>query len=286
MEKCSALYLVATPIGNLEDITLRALRILKEVDLIAAEDTRTSIKLLNHYSIKNKITSYHKFNEEKKKGELIEFIKSGKSIALISDSGTPGISDPGEILVKECIKNNIKVIPVPGPSALISAVSASGLSTRKIKFIGFLPLKNKERKKILNELKTDDSTVVFFETPHKIIKTLNELKEILGKRNIVASKEITKKFEEFFSGDINDVIGRINDKEKIKGEFVIIIEPYIEKKIISDDETFLNMIKGLSSEMKPKEMILKVSKELNMPKNKVYKKYLDYMEKLKDEKKN
>ena len=216
------LYIVATPIGNLEDITLRALRILKEADLIAAEDTRRTLKLLTHYQIKNKLESYNDFNKEKKTKFLISILKENKSIALVSDSGTPGISDPGFNLIRECIRNNIQIIPVPGPNAAISALICSGLPTDKFTFYGFLPKKEKAKTDFFNSIKEEKKTVILYDSPHRIKETLRLLSEILPEKNIVIARELTKKFEEFIRGTAKELNEKLKDRE-IKGEIVLII---------------------------------------------------------------
>ena len=186
------LYLVATPIGNLEDITLRALKILKEVDLIAAEDTRNTLKLLNHFGISKPLISYHRHNEEIKCDNLITKLQDGENIAIVSDAGTPGISDPGEIIVKKAIENNIKIIPIPGACAAINALICSGLDTRQFTFLGFLPLNKKLRKEKLEEIKNKKDTVILYEAPHKLKNTLQDLKNILDNRQVVLARELTK----------------------------------------------------------------------------------------------
>ena len=216
------LYIVATPIGNLEDITLRALRILKEADLIAAEDTRRTLKLLTHYQLKNKLESYNDFNKEKKTKFLISVLKENKSIALVSDSGTPGISDPGFNLIRECIRNNIQIIPVPGPNAAISALICSGLPTDKFTFYGFLPKKEKAKTDFFNSIKEEKKTVILYDSPHRIKETLRLLSEILPEKNIVIARELTKKFEEFIRGTAKELNEKLEDRE-IKGEIVLII---------------------------------------------------------------
>jgi 16S rRNA (cytidine1402-2'-O)-methyltransferase len=222
------LYVVSTPIGNLEDITLRALRVLKEVDLVAAEDTRKTGFLLKHYQIKNKITSYHDFNKEKKTSFLISELKSGKDIALVSDAGTPGISDPCYFLVKNAVKNGIKIVPVPGSSALLSALVVSGLPTDRFVFEGFLPQKKSKRTKRLKELLSEKRTLIFFESPHRLIQTLENLEEIFEDRRIVVARELTKKFEEVIRGNITEVKSYF-EKQKIKGEMAIVVQGQAEK---------------------------------------------------------
>ncbi|MFN3479277.1 MAG: 16S rRNA (cytidine(1402)-2'-O)-methyltransferase [Thermodesulfovibrionales bacterium] len=217
------LYIVSTPIGNLEDITLRALRILKEVDVIAAEDTRHSAKLLNHYGIKKPVISYWEEKEKVRSEEIIKRLQSGQSIALISDAGTPGISDPGEVVIRKALDEKFDVIPVPGPSALIAALSVSGLPLREFTFIGFLPSKGTQRQKVLQELSMERRTLVFYEAPHRIIETLQDMHDIFGNRNAAVFKELTKIHEEVFRGPLEKVISEVKGS-KVAGEFVIVIE--------------------------------------------------------------
>lgn len=191
------LYLVATPIGNLEDITLRAIRILKEVDIVAAEDTRQTLKLLNHLEMKKHLISYHRHSTEEKQNEIIEELKNGKNIALVSDAGTPVISDPGEDIVKIALNEGINVIPIPGACALITALIASGIDTKEFTFIGFLPMNKNLRKEKLNRIETLTNTIILYEAPHKIKETLNDLKDITKNRKIVLARELTKIHEEF-----------------------------------------------------------------------------------------
>lgn len=220
--EAGALYLVATPIGNLADISYRAVHILQNVDLIAAEDTRKSAVLLNHYDIKNKIISYHSYNIKKETPRLVSRLLDGKSIALISDAGTPGISDPGYNLVRECAANNIRIIPIPGASALLAAITASGLRTQKFAFEGFLPQK-KGRKTRLEKLADEERTVVLYESPHRINKTVREIYEYWGDRSCVMAREITKKFEEFYRGNLSDLLKNLEAK-KVKGEIVLVVQ--------------------------------------------------------------
>ncbi|CAN5487337.1 16S rRNA (cytidine(1402)-2'-O)-methyltransferase [soil metagenome] len=217
-----ALYIVATPIGNLKDISFRALDILKNVDLIAAEDTRTTGILLSHYGIKNKQTSYYSFNESERSKQIIESLKNGQTVALVSDSGTPGISDPGGILISECIENDIPVIPVPGANAFIHALVLSGFSTKRFFFQGFLPLK-KGRQTLFKELKEMKMPVIIYESPHRIEKTLKEIIEHIGNREIALCRELTKKFEEIIRDKAKNILANKN-KLKLKGEFVLIID--------------------------------------------------------------
>ncbi len=229
MSQKGKLYLVSTPIGNLEDITLRALRVLREVDLIAAEDTRRTPNLLRHYEIRNKLTSYHDFNEEKTTEELVGLLKQGKSIALVSDAGTPGISDPGYLLVKSAIGEEIEVISIPGPTAFISALVVSGLPMSRFVFEGFLPVKQGKRKKRLEELENEKRTIVLYESPHRLLKCLNQIKEIWGDRNVVVARELTKKFEEIKRGKVSQVLEYFGSK-RVRGEMVVLLEGKIEQE--------------------------------------------------------
>lgn len=224
------LYLCATPIGNLEDITLRVLRVLEEVDLIAAEDTRNSIKLLNHYEIKTPMTSYHEFNKIEKAYQLVEKLQEGMNVALITDAGTPGISDPGEELVKIAYEAGIEVTSLPGPAACITALTLSGLSTRRFAFEAFLPKDKKERKRILEELQKETRTIILYEAPHHLIKTLEELREALGNRRITLCRELTKKYEEGQRTTIDEVLEYYKDKEP-RGEYVLVLEGKTKEEV-------------------------------------------------------
>ena len=220
------LYLCATPIGNLDDITFRVLKTLQEVDLIAAEDTRHSIKLLNHFEIKTPMTSYHEYNKVEKARYLVEQMKAGVNIALITDAGTPGISDPGEELVRQCHEAGIKVTSLPGPAACITALTMSGLSTRRFCFEAFLPSEKadkKERQWILEELKRETRTIIVYEAPHHLVKTLHDLYEVLGNRTITICRELTKKYETAFLTTFEEAL-EYYEKEEPKGECVIVIQ--------------------------------------------------------------
>ncbi len=224
------LYLCATPIGNLEDITLRVLRTLEEVDLIAAEDTRNSIKLLNHYEIKTPMTSYHEFNKIEKAHQLVQKMQEGVNIALITDAGTPGISDPGEELVKIAYEAGIEVTSLPGAAACITALTMSGLSTRRFAFEAFLPKDKKECKRVLEELQRETRTIIIYEAPHHLIKTLEELSSYLGNRRITLCRELTKKYEEGQRTTIDEVLEYYKDKEP-RGEYVLIIEGKTKEEV-------------------------------------------------------
>lgn len=271
------LYLVATPIGNLEDITLRALKILQSVDLIAAEDTRHTLKLLNHFKISKPLISYYKQNESTRSQQLVNKLKSGKNIALVSDAGTPGISDPGEQIVKIAIKEGIKIIPIPGACAFINSLIASGMDTKEFEFIGFLSAQKKEKINKLEEIKYDTKTLIFYEAPHKLETTLLDMLEILGDRNIVLAREITKIHEEFMRGKISEILKKVKEK---KGEFVLILEgSKISKKTLE-----LETLNQLSLEeqyefyenkkMSKKEIIKKIAKNRNTNKNEIYQYFL------------
>ncbi len=263
------LYICPTPIGNLEDITLRTLRILGEVDLIAAEDTRHSIKLLNHYEIKKPLISYHEHNIRERGEELIHKLNNGENIALISDAGMPGISDPGQDLIRLAIEEGIDVVGLPGPTASILALVVSGLSTNKFAFEGFLSSKKRDRIKELEGLKEEKRTIIFYESPHRILNFLRDCEEVLGDRNIALGRELTKHYEEIFRGTISQGIEKFSNIP-IKGEFVIIIEgSLIEEEIVEID--ILDSLKLLiDGGLSKKEAIKKLSEEKNLPKNKVY----------------
>ena len=269
------LYVVATPIGNLEDITLRAINVLKSVDLIATEDTRHTLKLLNHLEISKPLISYHRHNEELRVDVLIEKLKEGQDIALVSDAGTPGICDPGEEIVKRCIEEGIEIIPIPGACAIINALVCSGLDTKEFIFIGFLPLNKKLRKNKLEEIKQSTKTIIIYEAPHKLKTTLLDLKNFIGNRKIVLARELTKIHEEFIRGEIDDIISRVDE---LKGEMVILIE----KAEVNDNDFDYNNItleehykiyeeQGLDK----KEIIKKIAKDRKVNKNEIYKKFLN-----------
>ncbi len=268
------LYIVATPIGNLEDITLRAIRILKEVDVIAAEDTRHTLKLLNHLEISKPLISYHRHNEEIKTEILLEKLLEGQDIALVSDAGTPGICDPGEVVVKKCIEQGIKVIPVPGACAMINALISSGIDTKEFVFLGFLPLNKKLRKEKLEEIKNTKKTIILYEAPHKLMTTLTELVELLKNRKIALARELTKIHEEVIRGNIEEILKK---SENLKGEIVLIIEG-------NKDIEIKNKFENLSLEehfefyekqgFEKKEIIKKIAKDRKVNKNEIYQKFI------------
>lgn len=270
-------YLVPTPIGNLQDMTLRGLEVLKNADIIAAEDTRQTIKLLNHFNIKKTLISYHQHNEQGKSEEIIEIVKTGKTIAIVSDAGTPGISDPGAVIVKKCIENNIEFYVLPGATAITTAVVYSGLDTTKFLFRGFISRETKERKKMFEEIKEARETLVFYESPHRLLSTLSLLEENLGNRKIAVCRELTKIHEEIKRGTIQEV-KEFFSKGNIKGEFVLIVEGRQQEQIDEENKkkwenmTIEQHIKMLIKEgATKKEAIKKVAKDRGLQKNVVYK---------------
>lgn len=228
------LYLCATPIGNLEDMTYRVIRTLKEVDLIAAEDTRNSIKLLNHFDIKTPMTSYHEYNKIEKGKKLVEKLLQGVNIALITDAGTPGISDPGEELVKMCYEAGVEVTSLPGAAACITALTLSGLSTRRFAFEAFLPMDKKERQSVLKELQMETRTIVLYEAPHRLLKTLKELLNTVGNRKITICRELTKKHETAFATTLEDAVAYY-EKTEPKGECVLVLEGKSRQEIREEE---------------------------------------------------
>ena len=270
------LYLVATPIGNLEDMTYRAVRVLSEVDVIAAEDTRNSIKLLNHFEIKTPMTSYHEYNKYDKAKVLVEKIQQGQSVAVITDAGTPGISDPGEELVRQALAAELEVTPVPGACACISALISSGLSTRRFAFEAFLPYDKKDRTRVLEEMKRETRTMVMYEAPHKLKKTLAELMEALGDRHITLAREITKKHETIEPMMLSQAIARYEGEDP-RGEFVIVIEGLDVKKL---EEEKKSSFEAMSVEehvqtyvdqgMSKKDAIKQAAVDRGVPKRDVY----------------
>lgn len=275
------LFLCATPIGNLEDITLRVLRTLKEVDLIAAEDTRNSIKLLNHFEIKTPMTSYHEYNKIEKGHKLVERLLSGEDVALITDAGTPGISDPGEELVKMCLEAGVAVTAVPGAAACITALIISGLSTRRFAFEAFLPSDKKERKEVLAELVNETRTMVIYEAPHRLQKTLEELYQTLGDRRITVCRELTKKHETAFATTLREA-GDYYKEHEPKGECVLVIEGKSRKELREEAqakweemslEEHMNYYE--SQGISRKEAMKLVAKDRGVGKRDIYKALID-----------
>lgn len=276
------LYLCATPIGNLEDMTFRCIRVLKEADVIAAEDTRNSIKLLNHFEIKTPMTSYHEFNKVEKARVLVEKMLKGETVALITDAGTPGISDPGEELVRQCIEAGIKVTPVPGAAACINALIMSGMPTRRFCFEAFLPSGKKEKADVLEQLKAEQRTIIIYEAPHRLLRTLTELESALGgMRKIAVCKELTKRHETVYRDTISGALGYYTANEP-KGEYVLVIEGRSPKELLEekraawDDmsiEEHFNMY--VSQGMDKKDAMKLVAKDRGVSKRDIYNALLD-----------
>ena len=270
------LYLCATPIGNLEDITYRVLRTLKEVDLIAAEDTRNSIKLLNHFDIHTPMTSYHEYNKIEKAEVLIRKMQEGTNIALITDAGTPGISDPGEDLVRMCYEAGVEVTSLPGPAACITALTLSGLSTRRFAFEAFLPSDKKERQAVLTELVNETRTIIMYEAPHRLVKTLNELLETLGNRKMTLCRELTKKHETAFVSTIEDIL-KFYETQEPKGECVLVIEGKSRAELVQEERAKWeemtieeHMEVYLGQGMDKKEAMKAVAKDRGVSKRDIY----------------
>ena len=277
------LYLCATPIGNLEDITFRVVRTLKEVDVIAAEDTRNSIKLLNHFEIKTSLTSYHEFNKYDKAKVLVSRMLGGENIALITDAGTPGISDPGEELVRQCYEAGVEVTSLPGAAACVTALTLSGLSTRRFAFEAFLPADKKEKAAILEELKSETRTIIIYEAPHRLKKTIAELLSVLGNRRLTAVKELTKLHENVFLTTFEEALAYYEENEP-RGEFVLVIEGRdIEELKKEKEASFLEMDINehmklyLDKGMDKKEAMKAVAVDRGIPKREVYKMLLTYV---------
>lgn len=272
------LYICPTPIGNLEDITYRTLRVLNEVDLIAAEDTRHSIKLLNHFEISKPLTSYHDHNKDTKGDYLINKLLDGENIAVISDAGMPGISDPGELIVRQAIENNIEVEVLPGATAFVTALVGSGLNTYKFAFEGFLDRDKKTRRQQLEEVKEERRTIIFYESPHRLKETLKDMLKILGNRKISVNRELTKKYQEIIREDLETVINIFNERE-IKGEFVLIVDGFKGEKTVQNNYEGLNereYVEALIEEgIDKKDAIKIVCKERKLKKDVVYKQVLD-----------
>lgn len=270
------LFLCATPIGNLEDITLRVLRTLKEVDLIAAEDTRNSIRLLNHFEIKTKMTSYHEYNKIEKAAFLVEKMKEGMNVALITDAGTPGISDPGEELVRQCIEAGVPVTSLPGACACITALTLSGQPTRRFAFEAFLPYDKKEREAILTELKNETRTIILYEAPHHLRKTLRECRQYLGNRKMTVCRELTKKHEEATPGTLDEIIAFYEEHEP-RGEYVLVFEGKSRQELREEEQVKWqemsledHMDLYLSQGVDRKEAMKRVAKDRGVSKRDVY----------------
>ncbi|WP_294349127.1 16S rRNA (cytidine(1402)-2'-O)-methyltransferase [uncultured Clostridium sp.] len=270
------IYLVPTPIGNLKDMTLRGLEVLQSVDIVAAEDTRQSLKLLNHFEIKKPLISYHQHNEQGKSEDILEMVREGKSIAIVTDAGTPGVSDPGAIIVQKCIENNIEFEVLPGATAITTALVYSGLDTTKFLFRGFISRETKERKILFDEIRNSKESLIFYESPHRLLSTLNLLHTELGNRKIAVCRELTKLHEEIRRGSLEEIINYFSERS-IKGEFVLVVEGKQQEQIDREnkekweelsieDHIRLLMNEGLNK----KESIKKVAKDRGLQKNIVY----------------
>ena len=275
------LYIVATPIGNLEDITLRALRVLKEVDVIAAEDTRHTQILLRHFGIRTPLTSYHEHNERTKARQLIERLKQGENVALVSDAGTPVISDPGFRLIVEAIEAEVRIVPLPGASAVTAVLSASGLPTDRFVFEGFLPSKQKVRGEKLHALRAETRTLVFYEAPHRLKETLNQMQAILGDREIVLAREVSKVHEEFLRGSISELMRQLGDRE-ILGELTLVIKGSAGESAVSDERLKAEIRKLKGEGLRVKEIAEVLGERYALAKRELYRMALE----VEDRKKN
>lgn len=262
-----SIYFVPTPIGNLEDITLRSINVLKNVDLIACEDTRESLKLLNYFEIKKSLTSYHKFNEAKKSEELIEIAKKGKSIAIITDQGMPGISDPGHVLINKCIKNKISYTILPGASSLLTALVGSGFDNDEFSYYGFIPKKSSDKKVFYKKLENEDKTSILLDSPHNLKNTIEDFKKIFPERYLCLARELTKKFEEYKIYQIKDIE---TEKLTIKGEFVLILSKNIDIKEKSLDDYKEKILYLKREGHRTKDIVKIIRKESEFSKNELY----------------
>jgi len=275
----TGLYLVGTPIGNLEDITLRALRVLKSVDVIACEDTRQTQKLLNHYNIATRTTSYHEHNEMTKAAELVKDLQEGASVALVTDAGTPGISDPGYRLISLAIRHHVPVVPIPGASAFLAALVASGLPTDSFRFSGFLPAKRGERRAVLEAIKSSPRTQVFYEAPHRIVEALQDVAEVLGEsRHVVVAREVTKLHEEFLRGRAAEVLENLKSRESVKGEITLLIGKTEENDVATASARPLSIrqrVDQIMAEEKvdEKAALKKAAKERGISKSEAYREW-------------
>jgi len=277
------LYVVATPIGNLEDITFRAVRVLKEVQVIAAEDTRHTGKLLAHYDIRKNLVSCHEHNEEARIPEFILRLHKGDDIALVSDAGTPSVSDPGYRLIRACTKEGIRVIPIPGPSAVVAGLSVSGLPTDSFLFLGFLPRKSGKRQTLLQELKKERATLVFYESPRRIIALLREIIETMGDRSAMVAREITKIHEEYLRGDLSFIISTLEKRESVKGECALFVggAPEVLESLVSEEGLDLKILGALNESQQKSSVIAKeLAKELNISRKSVYERILELKKEL------
>jgi 16S rRNA (cytidine1402-2'-O)-methyltransferase len=265
------LYLVATPIGNLEDITLRALRVLKEVDVIACEDTRHTRVLLDHYGIKSKLTSYHEHNERERAEELMRLLEEGRSVAVVTDAGTPSISDPGFRLARLAAERGAQVVPVPGPTALIAALIASGLPTDEFFFGGFLPARSTQRRARLMEARAIPSTLIFYEAPHRVAESLKDAREILGEREAAVARELTKMHEEIARGRLSELAEGFGSKENARGEMVIVIDRHVLEEAKGDVEDIASRVAALESEgLDARAALKRVAREMGLSRSEAY----------------
>lgn len=273
------LYICPTPIGNLEDITIRTLETLKKVDLVAAEDTRHTLGLLNHFEIKKPLTSYHEHNKYEKGGYLVEKLINGEDIALVSDAGMPGISDPGEEIIKEAIEAGVDVVALPGPTASIMALVVSGLPTSKFVFEGFLSAKKRDRKRELESLKNEERTIILYESPRRIKALLEDIVDVFGERRVSLARELTKRHEEINRGTAVEVLELYREREEVKGEIVLVVEgnmnPEVESQEIYFESIRDHVVHCMEGGMEKKEAIKSVAKARNVPKNVVYQESLD-----------
>ncbi len=269
------LYLVATPIGNLADITHRALQVLRDVELIACEDTRHTRKLLQHYGVTTKTVSYHEHNEQQRAAELIDLLRQGSDVAVVSDAGTPSISDPGFRLVRAAIENEIAVVPVPGPSALISALIAAGLPTDEFFFAGFLPAKSNARRARLNELRSVPGTLIFYEAPHRLAATLKDAYEILGEREAVVARELTKLHEEIRRGRLSQLTADYTEKTDVRGEIVVLIDRTVIGETVTSDQSVTALVNQFEQEgLDHRAALKKAARELRLSRAEAYRKLL------------
>lgn len=283
-DKKGTLYIVGTPIGNLGDITIRAIETLKSVDVILAEDTRQTLKLLNHFNIQKHLVSYHRHNEDEKIKNVVDFLDSGKDLALVSDAGMPVISDPGQNLIKYLVANNYNIVTIPGVTAVITAIVKSGLDSTRFTFEGFLSINKKQRKQRLESLKNEERTMVFYEAPHKLLATLKDMYEVFGKRNICIARELTKLHEEYIHTTFEEAISKI-EQFGIKGEIVLLIEgkdlSVLEQEIKEKQNKIdsVNLVKEyIKKGISKKEAIKQVAKQKGVTKNEVYQECIDIKE--------
>ena len=270
------LYIVATPIGNLEDITLRALRILRQVDLIACEDTRHTQKLLNHFEIKTPTQSYHQYNEAARANELVERVAAGERIALVSDAGMPGISDPGERVIRAAVERGLNVVAVPGASAVVTALVASGLPTEQFRFVGFLPARSGERSSLLESLASVTETLVFYEAPHRIADMLHDLEKIFGaNRRLVVAREVTKVHEEFLRGSVNEVLAELTRRKIAKGEITVIVAGKSATESAPSKQNLIQRIAELMSSgtLDEKDALKQAAREFGLSKSNAYREW-------------